>query len=242
MKKNNCHIDQILPRGKWVFDEAVTNCFDNMIKRSIPDYQNMRNLVFDLGKEFVKKNTSILDLGCSTGLALKPFVENFYLTNTFIGVEASQAMFSAVTSKYANEIKEKKVIICNIDLEKKFPVSTNSVVLSILTLQFIKPEHRLKILKSVYNSLCCGGCFILVEKLISDNSIFENCFTDIYYSMKKKHGYSDEQIKRKKLSLEGVMQPFTAKKNEQLLRKAGFTEIECFWRHLNFAGWICIKK
>ena len=60
--------------------------------------------------------------------------------------------------------------------------------------------------------------------------------------MKKKHGYSDEQIKRKKLSLEGVMQPFTAKKNEQLLRKAGFTEIECFWRHLNFAGWICIKK
>lgn len=55
MKKNNCHIDQILPRGKWVFDEAVTNCFDNMIKRSIPDYQNMRNLVFDLGKEFVKK-------------------------------------------------------------------------------------------------------------------------------------------------------------------------------------------
>ena len=106
-------------------------------------------------------------------------------------------MFSAVTSKYANEIKEKKVIICNIDLEKKFPVSTNSVVLSILTLQFIKPEHRLKILKSVYNSLCCGGCFILVEKLISDNSIFENCFTDIYYSMKKNMDIQMNKLKER---------------------------------------------
>ena len=79
MKKNTTNIDQLLPEGKWIFDEAVTNCFDNMIERSIPDYQNMRSLVFDIGKKFVQENTSILDLGCSTGIALEPFIENFYL-------------------------------------------------------------------------------------------------------------------------------------------------------------------
>lgn len=242
MKKNTTNIDQLLPEGKWIFDEAVTNCFDNMIERSIPDYQNMRSLVFDIGKKFVQENTSILDLGCSTGIALEPFIENFYLTNTFVGVEISKAMFSAITSKYTKEINDEKVQIHNIDLEKDFPKTINSVVLSILTLQFTNPKCRLKILKSVWNSLCPGGCFILVEKLISDHNIFENYFTDIYYTMKKKHGYTDEQIKRKKLSLQGVMQPFSARKNEELLKKAGFKDFECFWKHLNFAGWICIKK
>jgi tRNA (cmo5U34)-methyltransferase len=33
----------------------------------------------------------------------------------------------------------------------------------------------------------------------------------------------------------------TAKWNEDLLRDAGFRTVECFWRHLNFAGWVAVK-
>lgn len=54
--------------------------------------------------------------------------------------------------------------------------------------------------------------------------------------------YTDEQIKRKRLTLQGVMPPLSARENEKLLKKAGFKKIECFWRHFNFAGWICIKE
>lgn len=239
--KNINKIDNIIPDGKWIFNEAVTNCFDNMIERSIPEYQNMRKLVYDLGKKFVQSNSDILDLGCSTGIALEPFINSFYETNTFVGIEISTAMFSAVTAKFKKEISEDKVKIYNCDLTKFYPNTDACVILSILTLQFIEPKYRLKILKNVFNSLKQGGCFILVEKLVSDTEILENYFTDLYYNMKKKHGYTEEQINRKRLSLNGVMKPLTATKNERLLRKAGFVNIECFWRHLNFAGWIAIK-
>lgn len=241
MKQETSIVDQILPEGKWIFDEAVTNCFDNMLQRSISDYNNMRDLVFKVGKNFVQNNTEIIDLGCSTGLAIEPFINHFYNTNTFVGIEISKAMYSAVVSKFTHEIDEGKVKIYNLDLEKDFPKTTASLILSILTLQFTNPNNRLKILKSVYESLCPNGCFIFVEKLTSDVCAFEDCFTDIYYGMKKKHGYTDEQIKRKRLSLQGVMEPFTAQKNERILKEAGFKNIECFWRHLNFAGWVCIK-
>ena len=42
-------------------------------------------------------------------------------------------------------------------------------------------------------------------------------------------------------SLEGVLVPVTASWNEELLAKAGFKQIDCFWRWMNFAGWIAIK-
>lgn len=33
----------------------------------------------------------------------------------------------------------------------------------------------------------------------------------------------------------------TAKWNEELLQMSGFREIDCFWRWVNFAGWIAVK-
>jgi hypothetical protein len=63
-----------------------------------------------------------------------------------------------------------------------------------------------------------------------------------YYGMKAQNGYTQEQIERKRLSLEGVLVPVTARWNEEMLAAAGFTQIDCFWRWMNFAGWIAIKE
>jgi len=54
--------------------------------------------------------------------------------------------------------------------------------------------------------------------------------------------YTTEQIERKRLALEGVLVPVTARWNEDLLRDAGFRQVECFWRWLNFAGWVGVRE
>ena len=54
-------------------------------------------------------------------------------------------------------------------------------------------------------------------------------------------GYNQESIERKRLSLEGVLVPVTAGWNEDILHSAGFLHIDCFWRWMNFAGWMAIK-
>ena len=63
-----------------------------------------------------------------------------------------------------------------------------------------------------------------------------------YYDAKFANGYSQEQIERKRLSLEGVLVPVTANMNEELLKQAGFRHIDCVWRWMNFAGWLAIKE
>ena len=54
--------------------------------------------------------------------------------------------------------------------------------------------------------------------------------------------YEYIKIERKKESLEGVLVPVTADWNVELLKEAGFKHVDCYWRHLNFAGWVAVKE
>jgi tRNA (cmo5U34)-methyltransferase len=67
-------------------------------------------------------------------------------------------------------------------------------------------------------------------------------FVRTYHGLKQANGYSAEQVERKRLSLEGVLVPVTARWNEELLLMAGFAQVDCFWRYLNFAGWLALKE
>ncbi len=62
-----------------------------------------------------------------------------------------------------------------------------------------------------------------------------------YLRMKADNGYTQEEIDRKRLSLEGALVPLTAQWNEELLRRCGFQHVDCFWRWMNFAGWVAVK-
>jgi tRNA (cmo5U34)-methyltransferase len=66
--------------------------------------------------------------------------------------------------------------------------------------------------------------------------------TELYYGLKRARRYGEDEIERKRLSLEGVLPPVAAEWNEDLLRRAGFEDVECFWRCVNFAGWVAVKS
>ena len=79
--------DETVPDGKWAFDDGVTAVFDDMLARSIPQYDVMRQLCFDIGKRYQKRQTNIVDLGCSRGEALRPFIDANGAQNNFVGVD-----------------------------------------------------------------------------------------------------------------------------------------------------------
>jgi tRNA (cmo5U34)-methyltransferase len=233
--------DNIQPGSRWVFDDEVANCFDNMLARSIPQYQVMREAAFELGKQFVQSGTSIVDLGCSRGEALAPYIREFGVNNRYIGVEVSGPMAQAARDRFDVHIRNGIVDIREIDLNVDYPKAKSSLTLSILTAQFIPIEYRQRVIRSVYCNTVEGGVFLIVEKVLGSTAGIDEQMVARYYDMKKKNGYSLADIDRKRHSLEGVLVPVTAHWNEELLRSAGFSEVDCFWRWMNFAGWIAIK-
>ncbi len=221
---------------KWEFDKTVTECFDDMLERSIPQYALMRSLVNDLVKSFYYPRIRILDLGSSKGGSIESLVND--LDAQFILSEVSKPMIEVLENKFPN--KEKVKIITD-DIREKFPYCNANITLSILTIQFIPIEYRQDIIQRIYDNLSFGGVFIFVEKVLGSNALINKTLNDNYYNMKSINGYSEEDIQRKKLALEGVLVPVTAKWNENLLEQAGFRNVDVFYRCLCFSGWIAIK-
>ena len=81
----------------------------------------------------------------------------------------------------------------------------------------------------------------MVEKVIAEDKDIDKILVDNYYKLKYNNGYTKEQVEGKRQSLKGVMTPMTSSFNKELLKQAGFTKIDSFWRYLNFEGYIAIK-
>ena len=115
-----------------------------------------------------------------------------------------------------------------------------SLVLSILSMQFMPTAYRQNMINSIYEALNPGGAFVFVEKIIADEGT-DDLNVDLYYQMKRENGYTEEKIMQKRKSLENVLSPLKAEWNEDMLHEAGFEKVDMFWRCLNFCGWVAIK-
>lgn len=223
-----------VPKGaRWEFDDEVTRVFDDMLERSIPQHQQMRAAVSRLALSFSPR--SVVDLGCSRGAALAA-LHAVGCSARMYGLEISGPMVAS-----ARESVGKFAEIVEHDLRSPgIPFGPHCVALSILTLQFVPIEHRLRVVRDVRLALRSGGALIVVEKILGSTAEMNERFVDLYLESKRIAGYSQEDIDRKKNSLEGVLVPVTARWNEELLRSGGFVDVECFWRWMNFCGWIGI--
>lgn len=234
-------------KTRWEFDASVAEVFDDMLRRSIPQYDVMRELVWEVGRKYVRPSTDIVDLGSSRGEAVDRFVRGFGAHNRFHLIEVSPPMLEVLRQRYAGYIDAQQgpkgavVTVRDLDLREEYPNVQASLTLAVLTLQFTPIEYRQRIVQRVYNNTAEGGAFIVVEKLIGGCAATDEHFENIYLDLKRANGYSEDEIRRKKFALEGVLVPTTAKQNEDFLRAAGFRHVECFWRWSNFAAWVAIK-
>lgn len=239
--------DKTMPAGKWEFDASVTDAFDDMLERSIPAYNTMRDLTTSLAIAHYQPGTALVDLGCSRGQALGHIVDAADRSSRtwrdregtrLIGVDVSEPMIAAARQRFAHD---PVVSIEHCDLRHDYPDAMASVTLAVLTVQFTPVEYRWRIVQEMYDHTVSGGAVLLVEKVLGASSSLHDLFDAEYLRMKSAHGYSDEAILRKKASLEGVLVSQTAAMNQHMLERVGFRFVDTYWRWLNFAGWVAIR-
>lgn len=233
--------DNVKPSGKWTFGPDVANCFGDMLARSIPQLETVRDICHTAAKRFRKPHTDIVDLGASRGDAVAGLIHEYGDQNRYVLIECAPAMRALLQDRFDSLIKARVVDMPEIDLRTGFPSVAASVTLSVLTLQFVPIEYRLRVLRDVYSHTRTGGVFVLVEKVLGATADLDAMMVDRYYQMKRDNGYTQEDIDRKRLSLEGVLVPCAAEWNERMLETAGFSQVDCAWRWMNFAAWVAVK-
>ena len=227
-------------QGEWKFSKQVADVFDSHVRKSVPIYDDMQNMVLDMSEWFVKDNSTIFDLGSSTGKTLNLLSNRHKNKNNiqYIGLDNSVSMVEkAIENRVNNNIEFKHQDITNMKDFKK-----SSLVLSLYTLQFMTLNDRYKVLKKVYDDLEHGGGLIIAEKVHGESSFFEDIWIELYWDMKKQNGLSDDAILNKARSLRGVLRPLSFSENINILKEVGFKDIDIFMKWYNFAGFIAVKK
>lgn len=224
------------------FDKTVATVFDDMVSRSVPFYDEMQRMTAELVGDFATEGTNVYDIGCSTATGLVAYDRTIASPNvTLVGLDNSEEMLKKAEQKLieAKVTHPYKLDYC--DLNKNVQVENASVITMILTLQFTRPLYRERLMKQLYDGLNENGALIMIEKLTSEDTIFNRLFIQHYYAYKRRNGYSDMEIANKREALENVLIPYRMEENFDLLKFAGFQKIEVFFRWYNFCGIIAMK-
>ena len=223
------------------FDQRTAAVFDDMVSRSVPHYAEIQRMTCELAADFAVPGTNVFDLGCSTGttlLMLDPFVAP---GTRFVGVDNSPDMIAKARAKAALAAPSRGIEFELADLHTAHPIENASVVIMILSLQFIRPLFRERVVQRIYDGLNDNGCLILVEKQTMASSLLNRLFIRYYYDLKARHGYSAVEIAQKREALENVLIPYRPEENRALLHQVGFNHVEETFRWYNFAAMIAVK-
>jgi tRNA (cmo5U34)-methyltransferase len=123
----------------FTFGEKVASVFDDMLDRSVPFYQEIQRMITDFAADFAVDNTAIYDLGCSTGTTLLNLDAVVPPGVQFVGVDSSEQMLKRCREKFEASSLHRSYDLVQADLNQGVPIRNASMVLMVLTLQFVRP-------------------------------------------------------------------------------------------------------
>ena len=240
--KDHVFKEEIKIATDFKFGSTVASVFDDMVSRSVPYYGEMQRMMAELAADYAKPGTDVYDLGCATGTTMIGMNTTVAEDIRFIGIDDSPEMLDKCRVKLQEAGLTRPYDLRMADLNGDVDISNASVVALCLTLQFVRPIYREKLLKSVFDGLQSGGVLILVEKILAEDSVFNREFIKHYYNYKRRNNYSDMEISQKREALENILIPYKLSENITLLRDIGFEQCEVFFKWYNFSGLIARKK
>jgi tRNA (cmo5U34)-methyltransferase len=223
------------------FGKETARVFDDMLDRSVPFYQEVQRMICEMCADFAVPGTNVYDLGCSTCTTFLAIEKSLPPDVTCVGLDSSEEMLVKAREKLAQHKFSRPVELNCVDMNKGVSIENASVAILNLTLQFIRPLTRESVVRNIAAGLNDGGCLILVEKVLTENSTINRLFIKYYYEMKKRNGYSELEIVQKREALENVLIPYHYDENRRLLLDNGFKACDVFFRWYNFCGMLAIK-
>jgi tRNA (cmo5U34)-methyltransferase len=225
----------------FTFDERVAQVFPDMIRRSVPGYGTILNMLGMFTSRYAQPGSRCYDLGCSLGgatLAMRHHIPHgdcrlIAIDNAPAMIERCRIYLAADDA--ATPVELKCADIMDIDIEDA------SVVVLNFTLQFIEPSRRLALMKRIHRGMRPGGALVIAEKIVFDDPQRQALMDTLHQEFKQAQGYSDLEISQKRTALDNILIPDTLKTHRYRLREAGFQQIDVWYRCLNFAALLALK-
>lgn len=177
-------------------------------------------MIFYLSCQFIIMDTTVLDLSCDSGEVLAPLVASQWDDLTVLACNPAEGAKIDANGYHANTYHQ--------DISIDYPDCLASVTLAVGTMQQYDIATRQKVLLNAYKQTLPGGALILVERVMSDSFDLTDTFKNVALSM---YDHCDE-----------VTQAITPALHTECMLEAGFSQVECFYKGLDLAGFIALKQ
>lgn len=226
--------------ASWSFRGDIFKKFDSHINKSVPLYDECRDIYLKISDFFLQDKSRIVDIGSSTGTFLIELSKRHKKIDKKISFEGYDTVKQMIDFSKKKAGKKSKVKFFKKDVNL-INYKKSCIVSSFYTLQFIPQNKRQLLINKIYKQINWGGALFLIEKVRGPDARFQDILNQIYMEYKLDKGYSPNEIFSKSKSLKGVLEPFSTKGNLDMLKRAGFVDVMNIFKYGPFEGFVAIK-
>jgi tRNA (cmo5U34)-methyltransferase len=218
------------------FEEEAAE-FDQTIVKLIPNYHKMCEILLDFIPYSQLDNFSVVDLGCGTGTLAKRIADK-YPNAQITCVDISENMLELAKHKIQKPI----TLIKNDFYELEF-TQTYDVMVSSLALHHLDTtQDKLMFYKKIFHALSQKGIFINVDIMLGCNSFVQKKYLE-YWKSFMLESVSEEKVENQWLpNYYSEDRPASLATHFDLLKKSGFSFIDCVYKNYNYGVYLAQKS
>jgi len=213
--------------------KAIADYAENATRR-VPGLNDVHRMAALLLAERTPLHGSVLVVGAGGGMELKFFAESFPDWH-FDGVDPSAEMLSLAKTALGKLTSRVQLHHGYIEAAPKGPFDAASCL---LTLHFTTEAERYRTLCEIHARLKPGGVFVAMHYSISQNPAERELWLSRCAAFAISSGVDPEQARTAAAAIGKQLPILAPVQDEELMRKAGFSDINVFYTGLAFRGWV----
>lgn len=213
--------------------KAIADYAENATRR-VPGLNDVHRMAALLLAERTPLHGRVLVVGAGGGMELKFFAESFPDWH-FDGVDPSAEMLSLAKTALGKLTSRVQLHHGYIEAAPKGPFDTASCL---LTLHFTTEAERYRTLCEIHARLKPGGVFVAMHYSISQNPAERELWLSRCAAFAISSGVDPEQARTAAAAIGKQLPILAPVQDEELMRKAGFSDINVFYTGLAFRGWV----
>ncbi|MBI4745958.1 MAG: class I SAM-dependent methyltransferase [Deltaproteobacteria bacterium] len=213
--------------------------YDDVIRRRVPLYNEIQTLIVSLLPFSRKEYLRVLDLGCGTGGTSVALLKEFPLARV-TGIDSSSDMLDAAAAKVKHTTWRIDFVCQDIRVVSgQWPVVRDEgefdVIISAFSLHYLTEDEKKALFSKCYDALKPGGIFIDAEAVISPFANVYQLYMEKWKEFQFSNGFSEDETGAQMLKFVRDVKPLTVERQLGLMSDAGFADVECYFKYLNWA-------
>ncbi len=202
--------------------------------RFVPGFDALHRMTGILLAEQAPRNSKLLVLGAGGGLELKALAQA-RPDWTFVGVDPSQEMLRLAEHTLGPLMTRVELVQGYID---DAPAGPFDAATCLLTLHFLDARERQRTAREIHRRLKPGAPFVAAHGSFPQGPRKRAIWVSRYAAYAVASGVDPERAKNARAALDSGVSMLSPEQDEEILRDAGFADVDLFFAAFTWRGWI----